>query len=123
MHACNKKKSTGANFDNGVAGVIGALGAHGASTAASGAVVVVVLICVFDFVLVCVNSCVMIDFVGAGVSRPPMGVWRGVAMGSLKFPLGPPCPTLLCPVDGPLLKRHYSRLRGSPPAGAGGLQK
>jgi hypothetical protein len=26
-----------------------------------------------------------------------MGVWQGVALDTLKFYLGPPCPTLLCP--------------------------
>jgi hypothetical protein len=29
-----------------------------------------------------------------------MGVWKGVAMDSLKFHPGLPCPTLLCPVSG-----------------------
>jgi hypothetical protein len=43
-----------------------------------------------------------------------MGVWQGVAMDSLKFHLGPPCPTILCPVDGPPLKCSYGRLKGGP---------
>jgi hypothetical protein len=33
-----------------------------------------------------------------------MGAWQGVAMDSLKFHPGPPCPTLLRPAGGPLLK-------------------
>jgi hypothetical protein len=36
-----------------------------------------------------------------------MGVWQGVAMDSPKFHPGLPCPTLLCPVGGPPLKRPY----------------
>jgi hypothetical protein len=43
-----------------------------------------------------------------------MGVWQGVAMDSLKYHLGPPCPTLLCPAGGPPLKRLYG---GGPPTG------
>jgi hypothetical protein len=46
-----------------------------------------------------------------------MAVWQGVAMDYLKFHLGPPCPTLLRPADGPPLKRPYSRFRGGPPPG------
>jgi hypothetical protein len=51
-----------------------------------------------------------------------MGVWRGVAMDSLKFHPGPSCPTLLCPVGGPSLKRPYKCFRGGLLAGrvAGG---
>jgi hypothetical protein len=45
-----------------------------------------------------------------------IGVWQGVAMYSLKFHLGPPCPNLLCPVGGPPLKWPISCFRG------GGLQ-
>jgi hypothetical protein len=30
-----------------------------------------------------------------------IAVWQGVAMDSLKFDPGLPCPTLLCPVGGP----------------------
>jgi hypothetical protein len=30
----------------------------------------------------------------------PMGVWQGVAMDSLKYHSGPPCPTHLRPVGG-----------------------
>jgi hypothetical protein len=37
-----------------------------------------------------------------------MGVCQGVAMDSLKFHPGPPCPTLPCPVGGPPLKRLSS---------------
>jgi hypothetical protein len=44
-------------------------------------------------------------------------VWQGVAMDSLKFHLGPPCPTLLWPAGGPPLKQPYGHFRGSPPAG------
>jgi hypothetical protein len=36
--------------------------------------------------------------------RPRMGVWQGVAMDSLKYHWGPPCPTLLCPAGRPPLK-------------------
>jgi hypothetical protein len=43
-----------------------------------------------------------------------IGVWQGVAMDSLKFHPGLPCPTLLCPVGGPSLKRLYGRFRGGP---------
>jgi hypothetical protein len=32
-----------------------------------------------------------------GKGSMSMGVWQGVAMDSLKFHLGPPCPTSLCP--------------------------
>jgi hypothetical protein len=46
-----------------------------------------------------------------------MGAWQGVAMDSLKFHPGPPCPTLLCPAGGPSLKRPYGRFRGDPHAG------
>jgi hypothetical protein len=52
-----------------------------------------------------------------GNPRSRMGVWQGVAMDSLKFHLGLPCPTLLRPVGGPPLNRQYSRLRGGPPTG------
>jgi hypothetical protein len=44
-----------------------------------------------------------------------MGVWQGVAMDSLHFYSGPPCPTLR-PADGPALKRPYGRFKGGPPA-------
>jgi hypothetical protein len=37
-----------------------------------------------------------------------MGAWQGVAMDSLKFHPGLPCPTLLNPAGGPPLKRPYS---------------
>jgi hypothetical protein len=43
---------------------------------------------------------------------PPMGVWEGVAMDSLKYHLGLPCPTFLCSVGGPPLKRPYGHFRG-----------
>jgi len=45
-----------------------------------------------------------------------MGVWQGVAMGSLKFYPGLPRPTLLCPEGGPPPKRPYGRFMGGPPA-------
>jgi hypothetical protein len=45
-----------------------------------------------------------------------VGVWQGVAMDSLKFHPGPPCPTLLRPAGGPPPKRPYSRFGGGPPA-------
>jgi hypothetical protein len=36
-----------------------------------------------------------------GIHDPGIvGVWQGVALDSLKFHLGPPCPTLLRPVGG-----------------------
>jgi hypothetical protein len=44
-----------------------------------------------------------------------MGVWQGVAMDSPKFHPGPPCPTLLRPAGGPLLKRYNGRFRGGQP--------
>jgi hypothetical protein len=46
-----------------------------------------------------------------------MGVWQGMAMDSLNFHLGPPCPTLLRPAGGPSLKRPYGCFRDGPPAG------
>jgi hypothetical protein len=46
-----------------------------------------------------------------------MGVWQGAALDSLKFHLGPPCLTLLCPAGEPPLKRPYIRFRGGSPAG------
>jgi len=36
-----------------------------------------------------------------------MGVWQGVTMDSLKYHLGPPCPTLLRTAGRPPLKRPY----------------
>jgi hypothetical protein len=45
-----------------------------------------------------------------------MGVSLGVAMDSLKFQLGPPCPTLLCPAGRPPVKQPCGRFRGGPPA-------
>jgi hypothetical protein len=36
-----------------------------------------------------------------------MGVRQGVAMDSLKYPSGLPCPTLLCPAGGTPLKRPF----------------
>lgn len=47
-----------------------------------------------------------------------MGVWQRVVMNFLKFYLGPPCPTILCPVGGPPLKRQFQEW----PALAGGLR-
>jgi hypothetical protein len=46
-----------------------------------------------------------------------MGVWLGVAMDSLKFHAGLPCPTLLHPAGRPLLKRSDGCFRGDPPTG------
>jgi hypothetical protein len=46
-----------------------------------------------------------------------MGVWQGVAMDSLKFHMGLPCPTLLRPVGKPTLKQPYSRFWGGLPTG------
>jgi hypothetical protein len=40
-----------------------------------------------------------------------MGVWQGVAMDSLKFQPGLPCPTLLCSAGGPPLKQTYGSFR------------
>jgi hypothetical protein len=53
-----------------------------------------------------------------------MGVWQGVAMDSLKFHPGPPCPTLLRPAGGPPLKRPHVCFRGGSPTvqTAGGLR-
>jgi hypothetical protein len=53
----------------------------------------------------------LLQFLGA------IGVRRGVAIDSLKFHPGPPCPTLLCPASGPTLKQPYGRFKGDPPAG------
>jgi hypothetical protein len=39
----------------------------------------------------------------------------------LKFHLGPPCPTLLCPAGGPTPKRPYGRFGEWPACRAGGL--
>jgi hypothetical protein len=46
-----------------------------------------------------------------------MGVWQGVAMDSLKFRSGPPCPILLRPTGGPPLKWPYGRFKGGPSQG------
>jgi hypothetical protein len=46
-----------------------------------------------------------------------MSIWQGVAMDSLNFHPGLPCPTLLRPVDGPPLKWPYGCFRCGPPAG------
>jgi hypothetical protein len=48
-----------------------------------------------------------------------MGMWQGVAMDSLKFHPGPPCPTLPCPVGRSPLKQLF---QGWPAHRAGGLQ-
>jgi hypothetical protein len=51
-------------------------------------------------------------------NRPEfMVVWQGLAMDSLKFKPGPPCPTLLRPAGRQPLKQTYSRFRGGPPTG------
>jgi hypothetical protein len=47
-----------------------------------------------------------------------MGVWEVVAIDSLKFHLGPPCPTLLRPAGWSPLKRPYGRFRGGPLTGS-----
>jgi hypothetical protein len=44
-----------------------------------------------------------------GEFRP---VWQGVSTDSLKFHLGPPCPTLLCSAGRPSPKRPYARFLG-----------
>jgi hypothetical protein len=44
-------------------------------------------------------------------------VWQGVSTDSLKFYLGPPCPSLLRPVGGPHPKRPYGRFWGGPLTG------
>jgi hypothetical protein len=44
-----------------------------------------------------------------------MGVQQGVAKDSLKFHPCPPCPTLLCPVGEPPLKRPHNRFRDGVP--------
>jgi hypothetical protein len=41
---------------------------------------------------------------------PNVGVWQGVAMNSLKFYSGLPCPALLRPAGGPPLEQPYGRL-------------
>jgi hypothetical protein len=41
----------------------------------------------------------------------PLVVWQGLAKDSLKIHLGPPCPTLLCPVGGLPLKQPYGFFR------------
>jgi hypothetical protein len=46
-----------------------------------------------------------------------MGVWQGVAMDSLKFYPGPPCPTFIHRAGRPHLKRPNCRFRGGPPTG------
>jgi hypothetical protein len=53
------------------------------------------------------------------ISRSPasLGVWQGMAIDSLKFQLGPPWPTLLCPAGGPPLKQPFSCFRGGSPTG------
>jgi hypothetical protein len=44
-----------------------------------------------------------------------MGIWQSVAMDSLRFHLGSPCPTLLRPAGGPPMKRPHGCFRGDPP--------
>jgi hypothetical protein len=50
-----------------------------------------------------------------------IGVSQGVAMNSLKFHPGPPCPTLLCPVSRPPLKWLYGCFKGGPCTDCGRL--
>jgi hypothetical protein len=45
-----------------------------------------------------------------------MSIWQGVAMDSLQFHLGLPCPSFLRPVVGPPLKLPYIHFRDGPPA-------
>jgi hypothetical protein len=45
-----------------------------------------------------------------------IGAWQGVAMGTIKFHAGLPCPTLLRPAFAPPQKRPYGRSSGGPPA-------
>jgi len=52
-----------------------------------------------------------------------MGVWQGVAMDSLTFHPGPPCPTFLRPTGGPPLKRPHGRFRGGSSAGQAGCDR
>jgi hypothetical protein len=51
----------------------------------------------------------------ATYSHTGMSVWKGVAMDSLKYHSGPPCPTLLCLVSGPTLKQLYDLRPSSTP--------
>jgi hypothetical protein len=45
---------------------------------------------------------------GGGAMREiDMGIWQGVARDSLKYHLGPPCPTFLYPVGRTPLKQPY----------------
>jgi hypothetical protein len=44
-----------------------------------------------------------------------MGIWQGVAMDSLKFYPGPPCPTLLRSAGTPALKQPYGHFRDGLP--------
>jgi hypothetical protein len=55
----------------------------------------------------------------AGWRQTPVGksVVQVVAMDSLKFHPGPPCPTLLCPAGGPSLKQPLGYFRGGQSAG------
>jgi hypothetical protein len=46
-----------------------------------------------------------------------IGIRQEMAMNSLKFHLGPPCPTLLRPACRLFLKRPYGRFRVGPPTG------
>jgi hypothetical protein len=45
-----------------------------------------------------------------------MGIYQWVAMDSIKFNQGSPCPTLLCPTDRLPQKHPYCHFRGGPPA-------
>jgi hypothetical protein len=45
-----------------------------------------------------------------------IGLWQEVAMDSLKFHMGSPCPTLLRPAVGPPLKWQHGRFRVQPSA-------
>jgi hypothetical protein len=74
------------------------------------------MFCVFKFcVLVMLPSFCLGCF-----PRPrptPIDVWQWVAMDSLEFHPGPPCPTLLRPAGGPPMKRPYVHFWGGPPSG------
>jgi hypothetical protein len=65
----------------------------------------------------------MIGFNLIGIShKHNISIWEGMAMDSLKFHLGLPCPTLLqpaggSPAAGPPLKRPYGCFSGGLPAG------
>jgi hypothetical protein len=69
-------------------------------------------------ILFCLSICLSVCLppLGVSLSLSLIGLWQWVAMDSLKFHPGPPCPTFLRPVGGPPPKRPYACFLGGLPA-------